>query len=242
MSTRALPLPDAFFMSTRPSRCRDRRFRAAVVLSILFHGAWLGGLPVLTERNTPAPLPLHVRLATVPLEPSEPPSASPERAPAATAPRIVAHAAATHPSAASTAATAPAVAIAAPETAAPAAPIAEAAAEPPSAPPRAATQGIDEGEILAAYGQRLARTIGRYQRYPHVAQVRQWQGTTLLQLLLTAGGDLAEVRVVSSSGHEILDRQAIDMVREAAPLPRLPAAIAGRPLTIDVPVVFRLAG
>ncbi len=110
------------------------------------------------------------------------------------------------------------------------------------ASPRAATQGIDQGEILAAYGQRLAQIIGRYQRYPQVAQVRQWQGTTLLQLHLTADGDLAEVRVISSSGHEILDRQAMNMVREATPLPRLPDAFAGRPLTVDVPVVFRLAG
>jgi protein TonB len=239
MSTRALPLTDAFFMSMRLPRNRDRRFLAAVVLSILFHGAWLGGLPVLTERSAPAPLPLHVRLAAVPLAPPEPPSAS--LTPVAE-PKIVLHAAATRPSAANTAATAPAVAIAAPETAAPAAPIAEAAAEPPSAPPRAATQGIDRGEILAVYGPRLAQIIGRYQRYPQVAQVRQWQGTTLLQLHLTAGGDLAEVRVISSSGHEILDRQAMNMVREATPLPRLPDAFAGRPLTIDVPVVFRLAG
>ncbi|MBI4988295.1 MAG: TonB family protein [Rhodocyclales bacterium] len=240
MSTRALPLPDAFFMSMRPPRSRDRRFLAAVVLSILFHGAWLGWLPVLTERNAPAPPPLHVRLAVVPLTPPEAPSASLMPAPAAQ--KIVPHVAATHPLTASTAASAPAIAIAEPETAAPAAPIAEAAAEPPSAPPRAATQGIDKGEILVAYGQRLAQTIGRYQRYPHVAQVRQWQGTTLLQLHLTASGDLAEVRVISSSGHEILDRQAMSMVREATPLPRLPDAFAGRPLTIDVPVVFRLAG
>jgi hypothetical protein len=34
----------------------------------------------------------------------------------------------------------------------------------------------------------------------------------------------------------------MNMVREATPLPRLPDAFAGRPLTIDVPVVFRLAG
>jgi protein TonB len=62
----------------------------------------------------------------------------------------------------------------------------------------------------------------------------------LLQLELGADGRLLAVRVLSSSGHETLDRQALDMVRDAVPLPQLPAALAGRPLTVDVPVVFRI--
>jgi TonB family protein len=63
----------------------------------------------------------------------------------------------------------------------------------------------------------------------------------VLQWELASDGRLLAVRVVGSSGDETLDRQALDMVREAISLPPMPAALAGRPLTVDVPVVFRVA-
>ncbi len=103
--------------------------------------------------------------------------------------------------------------------------------EPP--PPDAAA--------LGAYGRDLAGSVAQRQRYPRIAQLRQWQGSVMLQLDLAADGRLLDVRVVSSSGHEVLDRQAQDMVRAAVPFPPLPATLAGRPLTVDIPVVFRLA-
>ena len=97
-----------------------------------------------------------------------------------------------------------------------------------------------DAEVLAAYGRELAGAVATQQRYPRIALLRQWQGTAVLQLELAVDGRLLGVRVLSSSGHETLDRQALEMVREAVPLPSLPAALAGRPLTVDVPVVFRI--
>jgi outer membrane biosynthesis protein TonB len=48
------------------------------------------------------------------------------------------------------------------------------------------------------------------------------------------------MRVLSSSGHEILYRQTLEMVREAVPLLPLPVALAVRPHTVDVSIVFRI--
>jgi protein TonB len=104
--------------------------------------------------------------------------------------------------------------------------------------PRAASV---DAAALAAYGRELAGAVATRQRYPRVALMRQWQGTAMLQLDLAPDGRLLGVRVISSSGHDTLDRQALEMVREAVPLPSLPEALAGRPLTVDVPVVFRIA-
>lgn len=94
---------------------------------------------------------------------------------------------------------------------------------------------------LSAYSRQLAGLIATNQRYPRLAQLRQWQGTTLLQLKLTTDGGVQGIRVVSSSGHDILDTQALEMLRAAMPLPPLPPSLSGRVLLIDVPVVFRLA-
>jgi protein TonB len=111
-------------------------------------------------------------------------------------------------------------------------------ANPAPVAPRAAAA---DANALSAYGKELAGAVATRQRYPRVALMRQWQGTAVLQLELAADGRLLGVRVISSSGHDTLDRQALDMVREAVPLPSLPEALAGRPLTVDVPVVFRIA-
>lgn len=97
-------------------------------------------------------------------------------------------------------------------------------------------------QALAGYGRSLAAALAIHQRYPRIARMRQWQGTTMLQLELAADGRLLQSRVLSSSGHEILDRQAQEMLRAALPLPTLPPGLAGRPLVVNVPVVFRLAG
>jgi protein TonB len=120
-------------------------------------------------------------------------------------------------------------------------PVAAAAVPQPVPVAPVARQAAVDPAALAAYGRNIAGAVAAHQRYPRLAQMRQWQGTALLQLELALDGQLQSVRVLSSSGHEILDRQAIDMVRAAVPLPPLPANLAGRSLTVDVPVVFRLA-
>jgi protein TonB len=120
----------------------------------------------------------------------------------------------------------------------PARPVETPRASLPAMVPRAASV---DAAALAAYGRELAGAVATRQRYPRVALMRQWQGTAMLQLDLAPDGRLLGVRVISSSGHDTLDRQALEMVREAVPLPSLPEALAGRPLTVDVPVVFRIA-
>lgn len=111
----------------------------------------------------------------------------------------------------------------------------------PAPPLPAARPSTPDPQALAAYGKHLAGAVSAHQRYPRLALMRQWQGTTLLQLQLDREGALTDVRVLNSSGHDILDKQAIEMVRAAMPLPPLPAGLSGRALTVDVPVVFRLA-
>jgi len=225
-----------------PSIGGDWRIGAAVLVSVAVHGFALGWLPGRGERAEPPPQPpIHVRLAPVPPEPltlAVPPEPTPvpmpqpvsraaEPAPPRTAP-ILSHAAPeaghNHP------------VVRGDE------PVAASAVEAPHpVPTPVASRPIaPDAGVLAAYGRELAGAVAAHQRYPRVALLRQWQGTSVLQLELAADGRLLWVRVLSSSGHDTLDRQALDMVREAIPLPTMPAALAGRPLTVDVPVVFRI--
>jgi protein TonB len=251
MNSLALARPAGFF-SAVPSLAlpafgrRDGQIGAAVAVSLLIHGVALGWLPGFVrpaEQAGETLPPLHVRLSLSAIRP-DPVAVTPAPTLAPPPPARREAPASLHPSA-------PVAVLAAPEAASPAAErpaarAAEPAAAPSTevmrpAPPIAPRSPAPDPGMLAAYGRDLASAVGARQRYPRLALVRQWQGTAVLQLDLAAAGGLLGVRVLSSSGHEILDRQALEMVREALPLPPLPAALAGRPLTVDVPVVFRLA-
>lgn len=213
----------------------------AVLASVVVHGLALGWLPGLQQAQELVSRPLRVLLPAPVVEPVAVPPAptfphEPRKADAP-APTPVLTRSAQAP--VSDAPAVPAVPAAVPvATAEPA--VAPAVLQPvPSAP--VSRLAVADPAALAAYGRNLAGAVAAHQRYPRLAQIRQWQGTALLQLELAVDGQLQSVRVLSSSGHEILDRQAIDMVRAAVPLPPLPASLAGRSLTVDVPVVFRLA-
>jgi len=93
---------------------------------------------------------------------------------------------------------------------------------------------------LKAFGEILARAIGKRKDYPRLARIRNWQGTTELKLQIGPDGKLQDVHVGHSSGFEVLDAAAVQMVHNAAPLPDVPEALRGRELTMTVPVVFKL--
>lgn len=99
---------------------------------------------------------------------------------------------------------------------------------------------VAESMWLEGYGRTLSTLISRYQRYPHVALLRGWQGTTQLQLVLSGSGKMLNAAVLRSSGFEVLDNQALEMVQRAAPFPQPPEALRGRNVTVMVPIVFKL--
>lgn len=94
--------------------------------------------------------------------------------------------------------------------------------------------------VLAAYGQTLSRAIELHQRYPILAQQRGWQGTAEVLLRLAPGNRILNVSILRSSGYEALDRQAMEMVKQAEPLPPAPEALRPRYLSVVVPIVFKL--
>lgn len=49
--------------------------------------------------------------------------------------------------------------------------------------------------------------------YPRIAQTRQWEGTVILEIRVLASGEAGEVKIVQSSGHEILDESAVEQVK-----------------------------
>lgn len=124
-------------------------------------------------------------------------------------------------------------------------------AEPPStfvapAPPTPEPpkpRGPSEQDIENArgnYSNALAREFAKHKQYPRIAQMRGWQGTAKVELHLDASGNMTSSAISESSGFEVLDKQALEMVRKATPLPQPPDALRGREFTIIVPITFKL--
>jgi len=114
-------------------------------------------------------------------------------------------------------------------------------AQPAAASPAAARAGSDaDTGTLAQYRLALIGAARRYKRYPAQAMDKGWQGKVEVRLVVGANGATKSSLVKASSGYEILDNQALDMVKKAKPLAPIPAALRGREFTVDIPVIFDL--
>ena len=59
-------------------------------------------------------------------------------------------------------------------------------------------------------------------------------------ITLHRSGEVIAVELVHGSGYPLLDMEARTTVRRASPLPAVDAAIAGDPVTVEVPIDFAL--
>ena len=90
------------------------------------------------------------------------------------------------------------------------------------------------------YGALLAQEIAKFKQYPALAKQTRQQGVVILQLEMNNLGKLITAKVYQSSSYELLDNQALDMVKKASPFSQPPMDLHEHDLSILVPVSFRL--
>jgi protein TonB len=94
------------------------------------------------------------------------------------------------------------------------------------------------GGRAASIFQRILFThIARYQAYPDSARRDRLQGQVELYFSMRRDGTVSDIEVSSSSGYPELDDAAIDTIKRAEPLPRIPSELPDS-LNIVLPVVF----
>jgi len=96
-------------------------------------------------------------------------------------------------------------------------------------------------EGLGAYRLNLAREARRFKRYPAIARERSWEGVVVLTLQARTGSVVPLVSIESSSGHDVLDMQALEMLLQAVRQATVPESLRGKQFAINVPIHFRLA-
>jgi len=93
---------------------------------------------------------------------------------------------------------------------------------------------------LEQYRLALIVATKRYKRYPAIAMEKGWQGRVEVQMVIGANGMIASAMIKTGSGHEILDNQALDMLKKGKTTVPIPAGLRGREFSIVVPVIFNL--
>jgi protein TonB len=114
-----------------------------------------------------------------------------------------------------------------------------AAAGSASGPLAGNAPAVDE-DLVARYRLQLIGAARRYKRYPRAAMDNQWEGAAEVAMVIGANGRILEMTISSSSGHEVLDQQAIDMFRKAKPLVPIPAALRGREFRVTLKAIYSL--
>ncbi|GAB5503855.1 MAG: hypothetical protein Pyrs2KO_25100 [Pyruvatibacter sp.] len=94
----------------------------------------------------------------------------------------------------------------------------------------------------ASYARLLLTRLQRAIVYPRRAQRRDIQGVVRVEVVLAASGALKTVRLVGTSGSDILDDAAIQLVRRVAPFPAVPRDLSpsGQDFAFVAPIQYRL--
>jgi protein TonB len=108
------------------------------------------------------------------------------------------------------------------------------AAEKPRGVPAA-----PDATSVGQYRAQLLGAAGRFKRYPDAARERNWTGNVVVRVEVDARG-APEVGVRRSSGHVVLDDQALDMFRQAARAVPVPVPLKGTAFTVDVRAIYGL--
>lgn len=235
-------IPPVFARTGARARPRGRRWTAGVGLSAALHvaplillaGYWAKP-PTLVTPAAPVFEVELVRLQAPPQPPSEQPP-GPEQIeaksrPPTPRPPVEPRLAAPPPPNVEPLPVAPSLPRTDPSPPRPAAPETTAPPSRPAPPAASAASARSwEGEVLAH--------LERRKRYPPEARSRRLEGVALIRFSMNRQGQVLSASLAQTSGHAVLDREALGLLRRAQPLPAPPAEIVGDTLTLTVPVEF----
>ncbi len=116
--------------------------------------------------------------------------------------------------------------------------IQEAPTDPaPAAPasPAPSAQKRDYGWLAEA----LWKRIEQLKQYPVTARLNRWEGKVILRAVIQDDGNLADLKVAKSSGYEVLDQDALEILKKTAPI-KLTQPLGRPQIVIHVPISYQL--
>lgn len=82
----------------------------------------------------------------------------------------------------------------------------------------------------------ISNIVQRHINYPPIARRMGWEGKVLVSFVLEPNGDIRDLKVLKSSGYEVLDKEALDAIRRSyKDFPKPPVSVV-----VKLPINFRL--
>jgi protein TonB len=87
--------------------------------------------------------------------------------------------------------------------------------------------------------QELLSRLERSKRYPYAARMNRWEGRVVVQAVVRNDGQVVSLEIAESSGHTILDNDAMELIRKISPL-HLKHPLGQTQVALLVPVGYSL--
>ncbi len=97
-----------------------------------------------------------------------------------------------------------------------------------------------ESTDVDRYLTELSRHLSRFYEYPRRARRLGQEGAPVVVFEFSRDGTLVHHSLRTSSDHALLDDAALDMLKDAEPLPEVPESMKGKTFTYALPVRFNL--
>ena len=95
--------------------------------------------------------------------------------------------------------------------------------------------GSGQAAYLREHFAYIRDLIMRNLKYPETARKLGWKGAVTVSFVVLENGTAHDIRVIKSSGHDILDKAVIKTIQEIQPFPRPPVKAE-----LTIPIAFRL--
>ncbi|MGE4527757.1 MAG: energy transducer TonB [Rhodospirillaceae bacterium] len=100
--------------------------------------------------------------------------------------------------------------------------------------------GVGAGTPLGRYKLMVFQALWQSRKYPDIARRMGYQGDVTVEFCIAASGEILESRLVSESGHGVLDREGKALLHRVRRFPPFPHDLHRTALTFRVTIPFRL--
>ncbi len=108
-------------------------------------------------------------------------------------------------------------------------------------PPKEIIEVINpQEEAMLRYQDMVKQKIESCRRYPSWAKKQGFEGVSYITFTLLSSGMIQGIKIIHSSGFDILDEEAVSTVKRASPFKPIPEKFNCSSLIMEVAIVFQL--
>ncbi len=109
--------------------------------------------------------------------------------------------------------------------------------EPASA--QSAASGTPAKRDYGWLAEALWGRIEQLKHYPSAARLNRWEGKVVLRAVIKEDGRVADIKIAQSSGHDVLDQDALGLMQQASPIP-LKQPLGHPQVVVHIPISYKL--